>query len=143
MVQERDRAADVAADVVVVLVCVGKALAVSVRVDRVQSAVAGVEVTFAVELVSTALAESLEDHRPLGVFSAIGRHQDFHFGNHVLVDVGDLRAGVAGIHEVGAVKHEGHRAVRLRAVRGVRADRAVVGADDFVVESRALSQAVG
>jgi len=91
-------------------------LAVGVRVNRVQVTVAGVEIRFAVILLAAALAEGLEDHGALGIFSAVVRHQDFHLADHVLVDVGNLRTGVARIHQVCAVQHVGHGAVGLRAV---------------------------
>ena len=114
-----------------------------ISVVRIQGAVAGVQITFAVEVIAAALAEGLEDHRSLGVFGAVGGHQNFDFRDHVLVDVGDLRAGVAGIYQVGAIKHVSHCTVRLSSVGGVRSDRAVVGANDFIVKSGALGQAVG
>ena len=95
------------------------------------------------ELIAAALAERLENHRPLGVFSAVVRHQDLDFGDHVLVDIGDLGAGVAGIDQVGAVQHVCHGAVGLRAVGGIGAHRAVVGADHLVVKAGPLTQAVG
>ena len=58
------------------------------------------------ELLAAALAESLKNRWALCVFGAIGGRQILDAVGHVLVDVGNLRSGVAWIDKVGAIKNE-------------------------------------
>src|SRR6185503_2711832 len=98
-----NRATYVAAHVVVALIVRDNSLTVSVGINGVKGLVAGIKVAHTVILGAAALAESLEDHRAFGIFGAVGGHQHLDFGHHVLVDVRNLRTGVAWIDQVGTV----------------------------------------
>ncbi len=65
------------------------------------------------ELGAAALAERLENNGSFGVLRVVAGHEHFYFGGHVLVDVGDLGSLIAGVHQIRAVQHVGHGAVRL------------------------------
>src|SRR5438309_4597013 len=78
------------------------------------------------ECLPTALAERLENGGTLGIFRAVVISEDFDLRNHVLVDIGNLRAHIAGIDQIRAVQHESHRPVWLCPIRRERAHRPVV-----------------
>ena len=94
------------------------------------------------ECLPTALAERLENGGTLGIFRAVVISEDFDLRNHVLVDIGNLRAHIAGIDQIRAVQHESHRPVWLRPIRRERAHRPVVRSHNLVVEAPTLRQAV-
>src|SRR6266567_295063 len=118
---ERDWPADIAADVVevliayLVLVSLLQLLVLVVPIVGVsQSPIASVNIGFAMELLAAALAEGLQNRGSLGIFSAVRSRQILDAVGHVLVDVGNLGSGIAWISEVGTVENDGSRAVRLR-----------------------------
>ena len=66
------RAADVAAWIVVAIVWLGNALVFQERIFRAKNTIAGIEISAAVEVVATALANCLERNWALGEFRTVG-----------------------------------------------------------------------
>ena len=58
------------------------------------------------ELLTAALGERLQDRGALCVLSAVGGRHELDAVGHVLVDVCNLRSGVARIDQVCAVQNE-------------------------------------
>lgn len=82
-------------------------------------------------LVTATLAEGLKDSRPLREVGAIGTGHHLDLGNHVLVDIAELRAIVA-VFDIDAIQVIAECSVGLGAVGRERACRSTVGADRLI-----------
>ena len=101
-------------------------LAVVVRAVGVKDAIAGIEVSAAMELGATAFADGLEGDRPFREFRAVGRGQNRDFLDLVLVNVGGLRSLVARVEQVRAIRRHGYAAIERGTLGGEVADGSVV-----------------
>lgn len=139
---QQHRAADVATRIVLVVLGLASPMASLVGVFRIEDSITSIEIAFAMELCAAVLAEGLEHDRTFGIFTAIRRHEYFHFGRHVLVNVGKLRSCITWVDQIGAIQQIGYRAVRLRTVGGGGTSRSGTGRGDTVIKAGALSKAI-
>ncbi len=93
------------------------------------------DVNRTVEVGRAALPDGLERDRTLRVFGAERRVEQRDLRRLVLIDVGDLRSHVAGIHQIRAIHGHGQPPVGLGSVGRILADRAHVALRDQTAPS--------